>query len=224
MATKPIDLEGAVEIRVDCGCNAYTHEVVHVPYPVIYDAMLEETPTMQRVMSDDRIRSRRPGGVWGKPTSDFKPLHIAEAAATMRTRGLIPFSPFVRAQNLELLRARDAYGDWRDQYMDALEDTPVVAADLVAPPVGLEGFAAGVTLPDAVEGEEIESTMERFSETAVEMAASFPVDASVEDLQTWIGAGPDPAYRAEFALTMERQRRKAARVSLVEWIEETYPA
>lgn len=120
--TQPIDLDGSIDIRVDCQCNAYARETVHVPYAVIYDALLDDTPNIKLWSRDDRITATRVGGITGPPSRDFKPVHLAQAAASMRQAKLIPFSPFVRPATLPGLKARDAYTRFEQAHREATSD------------------------------------------------------------------------------------------------------
>ena len=115
MATAPIDLDGAWEVRVDCSCNAYSRETIQIPYTVIYDAVRAEVfgPAEQvAARRDERITATTVGGAVQKPTAQFRLTHLIESASSMRAAGMVPFNPFVKANLREVYQQDEAYFLW----------------------------------------------------------------------------------------------------------------
>ena len=121
MTPMPINLNGSFTIRVDCNCNAYSKETVEIPYRLIYEAVLADpfdASAKIALVGDPRITSTKDSapGVIGRPSAQFKLLHIHEAAASMRAAQLIPFSPFMRDDVKNSFRLETAYLDWLADY------------------------------------------------------------------------------------------------------------
>lgn len=226
MTTADIDLNGYVEIRVDCDCNAHHDEHVRVPYVLAYEALIDgRTADAAELRADPRIVSMYQGGQVGRPSKDFKPVHVATAIQTMRNRRRIPFSPLVKQATFDRLMERQAFAEWRAGYLGTVDteleppDGWSMSADATAynaterPPAGLGDQAAPGTISGTV-ADLAAITPAVAAESAVEMARGFPVDGSVDEIVDWVAAG-EVAERGPYALALEKQRRKT-RVSLLE--------
>lgn len=122
-----LEPDGVTDVRVDCGCNRYSAETVFIPHRVVMEAIADPTIDLKRLHLDPRIYAttlvrKEPG----RPTRDFKPLHLHQVAATMRARRLIPFSPFTR--NSAGLRMLDTYTDWMAKWAAVAEPAAASAA------------------------------------------------------------------------------------------------
>lgn len=216
-------LDGAEEVRVDCGCDGYSKEIVVIPHVVVFDA-LEQGLNVRVAARDERIKSRRAGGIESKPTRDFKPLHLAQVAATMRSKGLLPISPFVRPETLAVVRLRPEYAAWLKSLRAAREGTAALR-EHPGTGVPMEGVEVAAGEVGTLDEEWSDAGADEYLDEAppgpsgIELAATFPVMGTIEDIKGWVEDSADPAQRARYAFMVERQRRDKARPSLIEWLE-----
>lgn len=202
----PLDVEGSYSTRVDCNCNAYAKETVTIPNVVIYDALLglqegdNARTVLARTMGDQRITAAKTANPDDRrPGPDFTVSHLAQAAATLRNRKLIPFTPFA-SNAWHLTQTRAVFGVWRDRYLDELND--VDGVDLVEPEASeapLETIAVG---PEGITGvEEVQVvqsgpdvTGQHLEAGTVLPVADLPPAPGLPD----VGAGyPDPPAAKE---------------------------
>lgn len=211
-----LQTDRAQSLRVDCQCNAYARETVSIPHVVIQDFLVDDSAGIAALMADPRITSTSTDNPEPHaPSSDFKPVHVHQAAATMRTLKLLPFSPFV--SNLDALRSYDVYARWLETYEaqrpadDLAAESSFAPADHSEPVVASEPSVSssddGVALPAALAAD-------------VPPPVDIPDDVDLASLNRdatlkWIG--DDPA-RAATVLELEMQRT-TPRTSVVERAE-----
>lgn len=223
MTTKPISLAGHFEIRVDCQCNAYSHETVRIPFAIAYEALLAAAPADPAILKfDRRITAVKAGGIEvERPTKDFTPVHMAQAIQTMRNQRWIPFSPLVTPGAFEQYKTRPAYHAWKAAYDAALADQGSISAEGTGQPMAAitaDPDGTWVELVDDEGGDLLPA-----AESAVELARAFPLDGSVDAILDWIDEGDNVQQRAAYALALEQQRRRP-RGSLRDRIATLWPA
>lgn len=206
-----LEPDGVTDVRVDCGCSRYSAETVFIPHRVVMEAVADPDADLKRLHLDPRIYAttlvrKEPG----RPTRDFKPLHLHQVAATMRARRLLPFSPFTR--NAAGLRMLATYADWMAKWEAVAELAPVEPAPAAeAPVLGVASFTS-TTVLDRLEPSTVDLRQLLDLPASPPELGGYSTKLTASEVLLWVGQDP---HRARHALEREHARTgKGPRASL----------